>query len=225
MTAPSRLPLDGLRVLDLSRVLAGPLCTQYLGDMGADGIKVEAPEGGDETRNRPVLRRSPEGRRTSPGFLSVNRNKRSLALDLKAPEGRDVVLRLARRADVVVESFAPGVAAKLGIDAAALRALQPRLVYGSISGFGSVGPLAHGKGYDIILQAFSGMLEITGDPGSPPLRGVAQPLRFDGRRTPQRRPPLLGEHSVEVLREAGLDAAAITRLIERGVVPAAAPPT
>jgi len=166
----------GLRVVDLSRVLAGPLCTQYLGDMGAEVIKVEAPVGGDETRGWPVLLRSPEGRRTSSGFLSVNRNKRSIALDMKSPEGRDVVLRLARRADVVVESFAPGVAAKLGIDAATLRALEPRLVYCSISGFGSVGPLAHGKGYDVILQAFSGMLEITGDPGSPPMRSPFSPV-------------------------------------------------
>jgi len=168
-------PLEGIRVLDLSRVLAGPLCTQYLGDMGAEVIKVESLEG-DETRGWPVLREGADGARTSAGFLSVNRNKRGIAVDLKAPAGRDIVLALARRADVVVESFAPGVAARLGIDAQTLRGIDPRLVYCSISGFGSSGPMREGKGYDLILQAFSGMLAITGDPGSPPMRSPFSPV-------------------------------------------------
>ncbi len=175
MQATSTAPLDGIRVLDLSRVLAGPLCTQYLGDMGAEVIKVESLEG-DETRGWPVLREGAHGARTSAGFLSVNRNKRSIAVDLKAPAGRDIVLALARRADVVVESFAPGVAARLGIDAQTLRGSDPRLVYCSISGFGSQGPMREGKGYDLILQAFSGMLAITGDPGSPPMRSPFSPV-------------------------------------------------
>lgn len=169
-------PLQGLRVLDLSRVLAGPLCTQYLGDMGADVVKIEDTGAGDESRSWPVFRTAPDGERTSGVYLSVNRNKRALALDLKQPDARDVVQRLARQADVVVESYAPGVAARLGVDAATLRAQNPRLVHCSITGFGSVGPLRHGKGYDLVLQAFSGMLSITGDAGSPPMRSPFSPV-------------------------------------------------
>ncbi|MES2227971.1 MAG: CoA transferase [Pseudomonadota bacterium] len=169
-------PLEGVCVIDLSRVLAGPLCTQYLGDMGAEVIKVESLDGGDETRGWPVLREAADGFRTSAGFLSVNRNKRSIAIDMKAPAGRELILTLARRADVVVESFAPGVAARLGIDAPTLRGINPRLVYCSISGFGSSGPMREGKGYDLILQAFTGMLAITGDPGSPPMRSPFSPV-------------------------------------------------
>lgn len=169
-------PLQGIRVLDLSRVLAGPLCTQYLGDMGADVTKVEALEGGDETRGWPVFRDGADGQRTSAGFLSVNRNKRSIAIDMKTRAGRELILALAARADVVVESFAPGVAARLGVDAETLRALNPGLVYCSITGFGTSGPLRHGKGYDLILQAFSGMLAITGDPGGPPMRSPFSPV-------------------------------------------------
>ncbi|MEO8807703.1 MAG: CoA transferase [Burkholderiaceae bacterium] len=168
--------LEGLFVLDLSRVLAGPLCTQCLGDMGAEVIKVESIEGGDDTRGWPVLRQGAEGALTSAPFLWLNRNKRSIAIDLKAAAGRELILRLARRADVVVESFAPGAAARLGIDAPTLRAINPRLVYCSISGFGSVGPMREGKGYDLILQAFSGMLSITGDRGSPPMRSPFSPV-------------------------------------------------
>jgi crotonobetainyl-CoA:carnitine CoA-transferase CaiB-like acyl-CoA transferase len=169
-------PLQGIRVLDLSRVLAGPLCTQYLGDMGADVTKVEALEGGDETRGWPVFRDGADGQRTSAGFLSVNRNKRSIAIDMKTRAGRELILALAARADIVVESFAPGVAARLGVDAETLRALNPGLVYCSITGFGTSGPLRHGKGYDLILQAFSGMLAITGDPGGPPMRSPFSPV-------------------------------------------------
>src|SRR4051812_2609412 len=119
-------PLQGIRVLDLSRVLAGPLCTQYLGDMGADVIKVEDAETGDETRSWPVFRDGADGWRTSAVFLSVNRNKRSIAVDLKTEAGRKVVLTLAASADVVVESFAPGVAQRLGVDVDVLREVNPR---------------------------------------------------------------------------------------------------
>lgn len=169
-------PLQGVRVLDLSRVLAGPLCTQYLGDMGADVIKVEDTEAGDESRSWPVFRQGADGAQTSAVFLSVNRNKRDIAIDLKTDAGRDLVHTLARQVDVVVESFAPGVAARLGVDAATLRAFNPRLIHCSITGFGSQGPLKHGKGYDLILQAFSGMLSITGDAGSPPMRSPFSPV-------------------------------------------------
>lgn len=168
--------LQGLRVLDLSRVLAGPLCTQYLGDMGADVIKVETPGEGDDTRSWPEFKVAPDGQRASGPFLSANRNKRSMALDLKSEEGRLIIARLARSVDVVVESFAPGVAARLGVDAATLRALNPRLIHCSISGFGTEGPMRHGKGYDLILQAFSGMLSITGEAGSPPMRSPFSPV-------------------------------------------------
>lgn len=169
-------PLQGIKVLDLSRVLAGPLCTQYLGDMGADVVKLEDVEGGDETRSWPVFRDGADGWRTSAVFLSVNRNKRSIAIDMKTDAGRKLVLKLAASADVVVESFASGVAKRLGVDAGILRGLNPRLVHCSITGFGTTGPLSHGKGYDLILQAFSGMLSITGDAGSPPMRSPFSPV-------------------------------------------------
>ena len=173
---PATSLLAGLKVMDLSRVLAGPLCAQYLGDMGADVIKIETPVEGDDTRSWPEFKVAPDGQRASGTFLSANRNKRSLALDLKSDAGRAIVERLALSVDVVVESFAPGVAARLGVDAVTLRALNPRLIHCSISGFGSVGPMRQGKGYDLILQAFSGMLSITGSADSPPMRSPFSPV-------------------------------------------------
>ncbi len=165
------LPLRGVRVLDFSKVLAGPLCTQHLGDMGADIIKVEPCRGGDDTRAWPPFR---DGEGTI--FLSVNGNKRSLAVDLKSPAGRDVCLRLARRCDVVLESFAPGVAERLGIGYDALRVVNPSVVYCSVSGFGTQGPMRHDKGYDLIAQAFTGMLACTGEPGGPMARSPFSPV-------------------------------------------------
>lgn len=173
---PTTAPLTGVRVLDLSRVLAGPLCAQYLGDMGADVIKVEAPGTGDDTRTWPVFRTAADGQRTTGPFLSANRNKRSLAIDLKTDTGRAIVHELTQQSDVVIESFGPGVSHRLGVDADTLRTLNPRLIHCSISGFGSVGPMREGKGYDLILQAFSGMLSITGDAGSPPMRSPFSPV-------------------------------------------------
>lgn len=169
------LPLNGLRVLDLSKVLAGPLCAQFLGDMGADVLKVESPGAGDETRHWPPFRQA-GGERAGAVFLSANRNKRSIELDLGSAEGREVVERLVARSDVVITSFGPGVAARLGVDAPALLARHPRLVHCDISGFGSVGPMRHGKGYDVILQAFCGMLAITGEPDGPPVRSPFSPV-------------------------------------------------
>lgn len=165
------LPLHGKRVLDFSKVLAGPLCTQMLGDLGADVLKVEPPRAGDDTRQWPPFE---DGDGTI--FLAVNRNKRSLALDLKSPDGLAIALHLAREADVVVESFGPGVADRLGIGAEALMALNPRLVYCSISGYGSQGPMKEGKGYDLIAQAFCGMLSITGEPDGQPVRSPFSPV-------------------------------------------------
>lgn len=171
----SAAPLQGLRVLDLSKVLAGPICAQYLADMGADVIKVESPEG-DETRAWPPYLTDADGRRNGSIFLAANRNKRSLALDLRRPKGRDVVRRLAARSDVVLESFGPGVAARLGVDAETLHAAHPRLVCCRISGYGSVGPMREGKGYDMILQAFCGLTSMTGEAGGPPVRAPYSPV-------------------------------------------------
>ncbi|MBT2301904.1 CoA transferase [Variovorax paradoxus] len=171
----NELPLDGLRVLDLSKVLAGPLCAQYLGDMGADVIKVETPGTGDETRHWPPFREVGT-ERTGAVYLSANRNKRSVALDLGTPAGREAVHRLVQRSDVVIASFGPGVAAKLAVDAPTVLALNPRIVYCEISGFGSVGPMRAGKGYDVILQAFCGMLAITGERDGPPVRSPFSPV-------------------------------------------------
>ena len=164
-------PLDGIRVLDFSKILAGPLCTQYLGDLGADVVKIEPCKGGDDTRMWPPFE---DG--TGTIFLAVNRNKRSLALDLKSAQGLAVCRRLARQADVVVESFGPGVADRLGIGYDALQSLNPRLVYCSISGYGTRGPMKEGKGYDLIAQAFTGMLSITGEPDGPPVRSPFSPV-------------------------------------------------
>ncbi|MES2483743.1 MAG: CaiB/BaiF CoA-transferase family protein [Pseudomonadota bacterium] len=172
---PRTLPLEGLRVLDLSKVLAGPLCAQYLGDMGADVIKVETLGAGDETRGWPPFREAADTR-TGAVFLSVNRNKRSVVLDLASEGGRDAVQRLADRSDVVIASFGPGVARKLGVDPDTLMARNPRLIYCEISGFGSVGPMRMGKGYDVILQAFCGMLSITGEREGPPVRSPFSPV-------------------------------------------------
>ncbi|MCP5265658.1 MAG: CoA transferase [Burkholderiaceae bacterium] len=163
-------PLKGIRVLDLSKVLAGPLCTQYLADMGAEVLKVE-PCNGDDTRRWP-----PFDGGEGTVFLSANGNKRSIALDLKSDTGREICHALARQADIVVESFGPGVSARLGLDYDTLRALNPRLIYCGISGFGTVGPLRQGKGYDVVLQAFSGMISITGDPDRPPVRSPFSPV-------------------------------------------------
>ncbi|WP_210338445.1 CaiB/BaiF CoA transferase family protein [Bradyrhizobium genosp. L] len=165
-------PLDGIRVLDLSKVLAGPLCAQYLGDLGAEVIKVEALGQGDETRGWPPF--------PAPGlgtvFLSANRNKRSIAIDMKSGEGRQLVHELAKSSDVAIESFGTGVAERLGIDAASLRALNDRLVHCSISGFGRTGPLKNSPGYDVILQAFSGIMSMTGDEGGGYIRSPISPI-------------------------------------------------
>jgi crotonobetainyl-CoA:carnitine CoA-transferase CaiB-like acyl-CoA transferase len=167
--ALSGAPLGDIRVVDLSRVLAGPYCTMMLADLGADVVKVERPGEGDETRGwgPPYL----DGE--AAYFLSVNRSKRSVAVDLKQPEGRALVLELCARADVVVENFRPGAAARLGLDAAAVHARNPRAVYCSITGFGRREPRDR-AGYDFVVQAESGLMAITGEPdGEPAKVGVA----------------------------------------------------
>ncbi len=165
-------PLQGVKVLDLTKVLAGPLCAQYLGEMGADIIKVEPVGTGDETRGWPPFR--------APGlgavFLSANRNKRSIAVDLKTEQGRAVVHRLAASCDIAIESFGTGVVERLGIDATTLRGLNPRLIYCSISGFGRAGPMRDAPGYDVILQAFCGVMALTGDESGGHIRSPISPI-------------------------------------------------
>lgn len=168
-------PLVGLRVLDLSKVLAGPLCAQYLGDTGAEVIKVETPEAGDETRQWPPFREV-KGTHTGAVFLSANRNKRSLAIDLKSNAGCEVIHKLALTWDIVITSFGSGVSLKLRVDADTLRALNSRVVCCDTSGFGTVGPMPEGKGYDVIRQAFCGMLAVTGEADGPPVRSPFPPV-------------------------------------------------
>ncbi|OZI77706.1 CaiB/BaiF CoA transferase family protein [Bordetella genomosp. 12] len=165
-------PLAGLKVLDLSKVLAGPLCAQMLSDFGAEVTKVEPIDIGDETRHWPPY----DAQGCGAVFLSANRNKRSIALDLKSAPGQRIAHQLAAAADVVIESFAPGVAARLGVGRETLLGVNPRLVYCSISGYGQHGPLSALPGYDLILQAFSGMLSITGEPGGGPVRSPMSPI-------------------------------------------------
>ena len=158
-------PLEGMRVLDLSRFLAGPYCTMVLADLGADVVKVERVRGGDDTRMM-----GPHVSGESYPFAMANRNKRSIAVDMKDPAGIAIVRELAQRSDVVVENFRPGVAERLGIGHEALAALNPRLIYCSISGYGQTGPDRDRGGFDIIAQGLSGFMRMTGHPGMPPVK-------------------------------------------------------
>lgn len=162
------LPLDDVLVLDLSRVMSGPFCSMYLGDFGARVVKLERPDGGDDTRayGPPFLGGE------SVYFLSVNRNKESLALDLKRPEGQALARRLAARADVLLENFRPGTLARLGLDYERLRQDNPRLVYASISGYGHAGLAEHSRrpGYDLVIQGMGGLASLNGDPDGPPMK-------------------------------------------------------
>jgi crotonobetainyl-CoA:carnitine CoA-transferase CaiB-like acyl-CoA transferase len=163
-------PLDDLTVVDLTRALAGPYCTTMLGDLGARVIKIESPDGGDDTRGwgPPFV----DGE--SAYFLSINRNKESAVLNLKHPRGRDLLLRLIRGADVLVENFRPGTMDRLGLGYAAVHEAAPRLVYCSISGFGQTGPYRERPAYDLIVQGMGGLMGITGEADGPPMRvGVA----------------------------------------------------
>ena len=162
--------LDGIRVLDLTRVLAGPYCTMFLGDLGAAVVKVEQPGAGDDTRGWGP----PFAGGESAYFLSVNRNKKSLTLDLKSPAGKDLLGRLAQKADVLIENFRPGTMERLGLGEKDLRGANPRLIYASLSAFGADGPMSDWPGYDLIVQAWGGLMSITGMPdGEPTKVGVA----------------------------------------------------
>ncbi|MGU3663490.1 CaiB/BaiF CoA transferase family protein [Methylobacterium sp. A49B] len=159
-------PLDGIRVLDLCRVVSGPFATMQLGDLGADVLKVEEPLRGDESRTYGP----PFCGGESAYFLSINRNKRSCALDLKSEAGRDLALRLASAADVVIENFRPGTMERLGLGYETLAEVNARLIYCAISGFGQTGPNVNRPGYDLIVQGESGVMDITGDPAGPPTK-------------------------------------------------------
>ena len=157
--------LEGIRVVDVSRVLAGPYCAQMLADFGAEVIKVESPDGDENRRWLPIL---PNGQ--SGNFASVNRGKRSITLNLKSPAARDVLRQLAATADVLLHSFLPDTAARLGIGYDDLREINPRLVFCGISGYGADGPLAEKRGYDLMVQAFAGVMSTTGVVNGPPVR-------------------------------------------------------
>jgi crotonobetainyl-CoA:carnitine CoA-transferase CaiB-like acyl-CoA transferase len=164
MTSPT-LPLDGVRVVDLSRVLAGPFCGALLGDLGADVVKVEDTEAGDESRTWP-----PHKDGEAAGYLVNNRNKRGIAVNLKAPEGVEIVRRMVARADVLIENFRTGTMEEFGLGYDTLAAGNPGLIYCSVSAFGRTGPRAQGAGYEALMQAFSGIMSITGEPDGPPVR-------------------------------------------------------
>jgi crotonobetainyl-CoA:carnitine CoA-transferase CaiB-like acyl-CoA transferase len=158
-------PLAGIRVIDLTRVLAGPFATQSLGDLGADVLKIEPPGGGDETRRFP-----PFVAGESHYFLGINRNKKSLVIDLQQEEGADILRRLAATADILVENYRPGVMDRLGLGYATLRTLNPGLIYCAISGFGLSGPLSDKPSFDIVTQALTGALSINGERGHMPVK-------------------------------------------------------
>lgn len=185
---PQAAALDGIKVLDLSRVLAGPWCTQILADLGAEVVKVERPGAGDDTRHwGPPFLKDAEGRDTTQAsyFTSCNRNKRSVTIDMATPEGQQLIRQMAQQADVLVENFKVGGLARYGLDYASLREVNPRLIYCSVTGFGQDGPYAERAGYDLMIQAMTGMMSITGradgEPGGGPLRvGVALTDLFTG---------------------------------------------
>ncbi|MGJ7509197.1 CaiB/BaiF CoA transferase family protein [Variovorax sp. GT1P44] len=188
MSSPKEGALAGLKVLDLSRVLAGPWCTQILADLGADVVKIERPGVGDDTRTwGPPFLKDAEGRDTNQAtyFTACNRNKRSVTIDMATPDGQALLKQMAAQSDILVENFKTGGLRQYGLDYESLRALNPRLVYCSVTGFGHDGPHASRAGYDLMIQATSGMMSITGRPddapGGGPLRvGVALTDLFTG---------------------------------------------
>jgi crotonobetainyl-CoA:carnitine CoA-transferase CaiB-like acyl-CoA transferase len=157
--------LENIKVVDLTRTLAGPFCTMMLGDMGADVIKIEEPERGDETRSW-----TPFWNGESTQFVSFNRNKRSLTVNLKDKDGIDLVLALTRKADVIIESFRTGALERMGLGYEAVKEVKPDIIYCSISGYGRTGPMAEKPGYDLLIQAYSGLMSLTGEPDGMPLR-------------------------------------------------------
>ena len=180
MTAQTKTgPLNGIRVLDLTRILAGPTCTQLFGDLGADIIKIERPQSGDDTRTwGPPFVKDEHGNdsRESAYYLCANRNKRSVAIDISDPKGANLIKQLAQHCDILIENFKVGGLKKYGLDYASLKDEFPNLIYCSISGFGQTGPNAHKAGYDLMAQGYGGMMSLTGEPDGEPMKvavGVA----------------------------------------------------
>jgi crotonobetainyl-CoA:carnitine CoA-transferase CaiB-like acyl-CoA transferase len=161
------LPLAGVKVLDICQVMAGPFACMLLGDLGADVIKVEPPGGGDQTRGSMGFKMKGDD---SLGFINMNRNKRSVTLNLKSEAGRAVLLRMVKEADILIENYRPGAMRKLGLGYDVLKEINPRLIYTSISGFGQTGPWADRPGFDLMAQAMSGVMSVTGYPGGPPVK-------------------------------------------------------
>jgi len=199
MTAPIA-PLDGIKVLDLSRVLAGPWCAQMLGDLGAEVIKVERPEAGDDTRHwGPPYLHTDDGTKTEQAsyYNCCNRNKRSITIDMASPQGQALIVELAKDADILVENFKVGGLKAYGLDYESLRKINPRLIYCSVTGFGQTGPYAPRAGYDLIAQGMSGIMSLTGEgPGRPPVK-VGVPI---------------GDVTAGILASTGVLAAYIERL-------------
>ena len=166
MSSNSAGALDGIRVLDLTRALAGPYCSMFLGDFGAEVAKVEQPQVGDDSRGWGP----PFVEKESAYFLSINRNKKSITIDMKTAEGVDLVRRLAGAADVLIENFRPGTMERFGLGEADLRAANPRLIYASLSGFGADGPMKDWPGYDLVIQAYGGFMSITGQRDGEPTK-------------------------------------------------------
>src|SRR6218665_294528 len=175
-------PLQGLKVLELARILAGPWIGQTLADLGADVIKVESPQGDDTRTWGPPFVEGKEGSQLDAAYFhACNRGKRSVVLDFTTPEGQEAVRRLAAQSDVLLENFKVGGLAKYGLDYESLRKVNPRLIYCSVTGFGQDGPYAHRAGYDYIIQGMSGIMDLTGDPnGEPQKIGVAFADIFTG---------------------------------------------
>ncbi len=208
-TLNSSLPLSGIRVLDLSRVLAGPMCGMVLGDFGAEVIKIEHPERGDDTRDWGTR----VGKTETAYFNSMNRNKRSITLDLQKPEAVQIVLDLARQSDVVIQNFKFGGAEKMGLGYAQIKAVRPDIVYCSISGYDRTGPEAARPGYDLVVQGEAGLMAMNGNPDQPPLKfGVAAVDMFTGMYAAQailaalfnRQKTGLGRHIEMALFDCGL---------------------
>ena len=163
----TQLPLSGVRVLDISQVMAGPYACMLLGDLGADVIKIEPPGTGDQTRGSMGFKmKGPD----SLGFLNMNRNKRSVTLDLKTEAGKQVLLRMVKDADILIENYRPGALRRMGLGYDDLKVINPKLIYTSISGFGQSGPWADRPGFDLMAQAMSGVMSVTGYPDSPPVK-------------------------------------------------------
>lgn len=160
-------PLSKLKVLDLTQVMAGPFCCQVLADMGADVTKIEPPETGDQTRQAMGVKMKGDD---TAAFLAINRNKKSVTLNLKEDEAREIFYEMAREADVVVENYRPGVTKKLGVDYETLKEINPGIIYASVSGFGQTGPYSRRAGYDLIAQGMSGVMSVTGEPDGPPAK-------------------------------------------------------